>query len=72
MGRGDMKRSPIWDQPAHTPVLDVIAVEHVHNKAKQGCRKVRILTTGADVHGFRIHLFHDDANRLYVVKLPSA
>lgn len=68
-----MKRSPIWDQLAHTPVLDVIAVPHVHDKVGRSiCTARYSLTMNAIRHGFRVHLFHDDQNRLYVVKLPSA
>lgn len=67
-----MKKSPIWDQLAHTPVLNVIAVEHRHDKSKGKCATHQTLAANDTAHGMKLHVFHDDFGRLYVVKLPSA
>jgi len=67
-----MRKLPIWDQLAHTPILEVIAVPHSHRRLSSArCRLAHLLVTNTPDHGLRLHLFHDDENRLYVVKLPS-
>jgi hypothetical protein len=54
-----------------TPILEVIAIEHRHRTPGGRCTKARTLYQGADTQQIRIHLFHDDQDRLHVVKLPS-
>ena len=67
-----MKKLPIWAQLAHTPILEVIAVPHRHNRLSNGsCSRAHTLAADASPHGLRLHLFHDDEDRLYVVKLPK-
>ena len=67
-----MKKLPIWAQLAHTPILEVIAVPHSHRRIANGtCSMAHTLAADAHAHGLRLHLFHDDEDRLYVVKLPK-
>ena len=62
-----------WKLFDSLPVGGTVIVEHEHTNrltkhGKLKCARHQTIIANAKVHGLSLHVFHDDRNRLWVVR----